>query len=303
MSLWTGFDAEARQQFAATGVKTGALIRGQIERTIKESALEVAELEAANDKLTTEMDPHSQTVIDLANQSIRAKQMGDNEEATRLHIEARTYRERHVDPLRNQVNANLRRQHAIEAEIRSKSLDALEVDEPAQFDLDTGRLRGGKESIQEGASAFSRLVGTGSVDGKQVKIARAKSTRASYVPGQDTVKLATRSNARTVVHELGHWLEDNDPRIKAEAFRFFAQRTQGEASKSLRSTTGLSYRSDEYTKTDQFLDAYMGKTYGQRATELISMGLEWMFAKPVEFATKDPEMFDWLYNLVSQPGA
>jgi hypothetical protein len=47
----------------------------------------------------------------------------------------------------------------------------------------------------------------------------------------------------------------------------------------------------------------MGKTYGQDATELISMGLEWMFAKPVEFATKDPEMFDWLYNLVSQPGA
>ena len=57
------------------------------------------------------------------------------------------------------------------------------------------------------------------------------------------------------------------------------------------------YGDDELTKADNFIDVYMGKYY-KDASEILSMGLQYFYSNPVELMTKDPEYFDFIYNLV-----
>ena len=42
----------------------------------------------------------------------------------------------------------------------------------------------------------------------------------------------------------------------------------------------------------------MGKVYPGGETELLSMGLQCMVQRPVELATKDPEMFDLILGIL-----
>ena len=56
------------------------------------------------------------------------------------------------------------------------------------------------------------------------------------------------------------------------------------------------------TKPDKFIDPYMGKQYKKAdgsyyATEVVSMGLEYMHSAPATLAMKDPEYFDFIFNL------
>lgn len=65
--------------------------------------------------------------------------------------------------------------------------------------------------------------------------------------------------------------------------------------------TGNAAYKDEMTKVDKFSNPYMGKFYGDPstgATEILSMGMEMMYANPVALAQKDPEMFDFIYSVV-----
>jgi len=107
------------------------------------------------------------------------------------------------------------------------------------------------------------------------------------------------------VHELGHWLEERDPDVHKKAVAFLERRTKGEKEVSLRNVTrNPSYRAWETTRKDEFINPYMGKQYRRTAgespyaTEIISMGIEYMYAEPIELATKDSEYFDFIYGLM-----
>ena len=103
---------------------------------------------------------------------------------------------------------------------------------------------------------------------------------------------------RTVVHELGHWLEHTNPEMHDKILEFYDRRTEGEKLQWL----GKGYRRDEKTRRDRFIDPYMGKEYMRQgvrdATEILSMGIEYMYADPVTLAVKDPDYFDFIFNLV-----
>ncbi len=34
------------------------------------------------------------------------------------------------------------------------------------------------------------------------------------------------------------------------------------------------------------------------ASEIVSMGVEYMYSRPIEFAAKDPDYFDFMFNLL-----
>ncbi len=119
----------------------------------------------------------------------------------------------------------------------------------------------------------------------------------SFQAGKE-IHISVTGGATDVVHELGHRLEDVNPLARRSTTAFLNYRTQGEKVKSLRSVErGRGYRRDEKTKVDDFMSSYMGKVYGFGGTEILSMGLEYMYKKPVEFAKGDPGMFDMIYNL------
>jgi hypothetical protein len=65
------------------------------------------------------------------------------------------------------------------------------------------------------------------------------------------------------------------------------------------------FRDDEEGRKDKFdnvydeLSAYyVGKDYGQGATEIVSMGLELLYNNPILFAKKDPEYLKYILGIL-----
>lgn len=108
-------------------------------------------------------------------------------------------------------------------------------------------------------------------------------------------------SARTMVHEFGHHLEKNNPEIHEAALDFLWTRAgyHEEAVNLQNLQPERGFESNEYAFKDHFADSYSGKTYsGASATEIISMGLEGLFANATEFALKDPDYFHFMYNVL-----
>lgn len=118
--------------------------------------------------------------------------------------------------------------------------------------------------------------------------------RAFFNPASVSVNVPGYASTKTVVHELGHWLEDTNPDIHRQALAFYDRRTQGYNLEWM----GPGYERNELTRRDKFIEEYMGKDYGRQATEIVSMGLEWMYTKPAMLASRDADMFDFIFNLV-----
>lgn len=105
---------------------------------------------------------------------------------------------------------------------------------------------------------------------------------------------------RVIVHELGHTLEFDDPRVLQSALDFLDRRTKGDRLRKLNAIQpNRRYKADEYAKEDKFIEPYMGKVYsGRGATELVSMGVEYLYAEPWTLAERDPDFFDWITSLL-----
>lgn len=100
-----------------------------------------------------------------------------------------------------------------------------------------------------------------------------------------------------VFHEFGHHLEHIDLKIKNKCAQFLFSRTKNERSIPL-SKINSAYSLDEKCKKDHFLDAYVGKIYSNRVTEVLSMGLQFLVQNPTGFAKKDPEHFDFVVKIL-----
>ena len=154
--------------------------------------------------------------------------------------------------------------------------------------------------VEAGVAAFNKLVSNPALKGKTLRVREIKE-RANYFANQININAA--NEVRVVVHEMGHWLEDSDPEVLRRVVEFFERRTKGEKSQRLKDLFPKSnYEEQETTLVDHFLHPYMGKAYriggGQiYATELVSMGLEWMYADPSGLAAADPELFDLIYEI------
>lgn len=176
--------------------------------------------------------------------------------------------------------------------------------------------------FRRGVDLFFRMVSERSLPQSSLKPAfdSQKRRRAFYSFEREEVNLQHSDEQRTIIHEMGHWLEHKNPRIMVAANAFLDSRTKGEVALSLRRLTGnRGYRGNEVSKKDRFIDPYMGKIYpslsaqklqqygypaGQvlRPTEITSMGLESMFSNPLEFAKQDPEYFDFVWDVIMSGG-
>lgn len=200
-----------------------------------------------------------------------------------------------------------KRQFALEEQRGKAAWKILKADEPARpvIKLNT-RDKATAKAWEPGVRAFNELLGPGLVDGMPTQInrlAKGRDQRAYYTQAERAVYMGNPHQPRTVVHELGHWFEYNTPDTQRLAQEFLERRTAGEPPQRLMDLyPGHGYRADEVTKPDNFAHAYVGKVYRSGSTEIVSMGLEEMFADPVAFARRDPDYFDFIYGLVRRGG-
>lgn len=135
-------------------------------------------------------------------------------------------------------------------------------------------------------------------------ITTKKVTRGYYRHGE-TAELALSVNVglsnplRTAIHELGHRQEFINADILRLEKEFYERRTAGERLVKLKDATGnRGYANSEVTRVDNFIEPYMGKEYtGNKAYEVLTMGVETLFAEPMKLA-KDKDMFDWVIDLL-----
>lgn len=99
---------------------------------------------------------------------------------------------------------------------------------------------------------------------------------------------------RTALHELGHRFERAVPGILEAEKIFYERRTAGEALRWL----GGNYSYDEKSRFDKFLDPYIGKDYGGRAYELVSMGFEYAYTNPTKL-WEDEDFATWIYGILA----
>jgi hypothetical protein len=124
------------------------------------------------------------------------------------------------------------------------------------------------------------------------------------------IHLSEKSNAGTMVHEFGHWLDDHLPGVLEATQAFLKYRVGNEPTESMADVStrvyghSSGYGADEMGRKDHFDRAfpeveayYTGKDYGNRATEVLSMGLEKLYNDPVDFAKKDPEFFKFILGI------
>ena len=107
------------------------------------------------------------------------------------------------------------------------------------------------------------------------------------------IAITNLESKKIIIHEMGHYIEKNSPGVHAKVQAFYDMRTKGEIAKHL----GIGYRPDEMFKKGKFIDNYMGKVY-PNATEILSVGLEYMYNNPMKLMTKDPEMFDFVIDII-----
>ena len=99
---------------------------------------------------------------------------------------------------------------------------------------------------------------------------------------------------KTALHELGHRFERAVPGILEAEKIFYERRTAGEDLRWL----GENYRYDEKSRFDKFLNPYIGKDYGGRAYELVSMGFEYAYTNPTKL-WEDEDFATWIYGILS----
>ena len=151
-----------------------------------------------------------------------------------------------------------------------------------------------REDFEVGLIEFSKLVDRSLIPDAPLKIKQLDKFRSYFDPDANMVHIFPVGAEPKTIHEVAHWLEHNNPAIWEKVRAFYEKRTKGEKLKWL----GNGYGKHELGRKDKFIFPYMGKDYEDGATEILSMGLELFYAMPHELALRDPEYFDFIYNLV-----
>jgi hypothetical protein len=158
------------------------------------------------------------------------------------------------------------------------------------------------KNVKTGTGQIEKMVNLKDIDGMKVPIKMLPPERdRAYATGDGRLFLTKDIDPAVVIHEFGHKLESSVPEIHKEALSFLERRTAGEEAKSLIELTGVKeFGADEIAKKDNFMDPYIGKLYNHEATEVVSMGMQYMYERPVEFAIKDPDHFNFILKVMGR---
>jgi len=131
--------------------------------------------------------------------------------------------------------------------------------------------------------------------------------RAHYASDKKHINVGSNFHLGVAIHEMAHAIEIENPSVLKACLAFLEHRVIDEKAVSLnKQFPGNGFREDEFGRKDNF-DAvfgeesayYVGKSYGESATEVLSMGLEHLFRDPVNFAKKDPEYAGFLVGVLN----
>jgi len=189
-------------------------------------------------------------------------------------------------------------QFALKQERDTAILERLAVDNPSHVKMIAGKDLDDRTRryFGDGLTRFEKLVDAELMpDDAEVSVFTTAGRSRCF---RDQVYMGQGAGPTSAVHELGHYLEHTNPDVLDKAIEFLKERAGDESLQRL----GDNYDKDEVAWFDGFINPYMGKAYIHRgkisATEIVSMGLEFLYKDPIKLARQDPEYFDFIVSLV-----
>ena len=325
--------AEAREKAKDAGLARQAERDARLERMRGRTSVDEnlahnpsSEARLALKRITGELTDAEQQEINKLNAQLREKDRAIKQsmrEIVDIQIEAATSRkqpgdqdaykerQRKIEAFDKDVRKYEEESIAIEKRINdiTSRRSLVEVSRPADIDWAIpsnaprdiyGAQRLPKSKTQETEDAIRRTARlTTVVPSNKVVVQGVDDPRSMQMLTRDAsyIMLGYDSKPSTVAHEIGHAIEGTNPEVKQKARAFLDKRTQGEQPQRLsKLLNDPRYHETEVAKPDKFIDPYIGKVYFTGETEIISMGLEFMFDNPRKFAQEDPEYFMFMYD-------
>lgn len=154
-------------------------------------------------------------------------------------------------------------------------------------------------NTKEAAAFLSRVLGAsafGDSASVSVKILGEHSYHGPFRAYADGTSIHVRADesVRTIVHEVGHILEGRANLTDVSKAFLLRQSPTHHPTRHL----GDHFEAYEVFRPDHLIDEYAGKWYDYKGTEILSMGLEHLYADPVGFARRAPEQFDYTVAVI-----
>lgn len=150
---------------------------------------------------------------------------------------------------------------------------------------------------------ITKIMDGDSFQGLEYKINNA-GAGARANAGGGSVNMAPDDAAWVYVHEIGHIIDHKFPDVLDRTREFLQYRIEGQPIKKLSEwIPGAGYSDYEIAAKDNFDNAYIGKIYKNpdgsiRSSEILSMGIQYMFQDAAGFAARDPEYFNFILGIM-----
>lgn len=127
------------------------------------------------------------------------------------------------------------------------------------------------------------------------KIVLGRSNRGKYTRFTETAFISKYDRGgENSAHEFAHHLE-YEMNLSTISAKWRDDRAKGERPSHL----GSEYDRDEIGVRDSFIGKYVGKKYPHdRATEVLTMGMEYLWNDPVKFMNDDPDHFEYVLDAI-----
>ena len=181
--------------------------------------------------------------------------------------------------------------------IKEAITEALQIPNGGKFNITTVKNSKLTDKVKRANELLSGIVNKDYLPDFS-PYANGKTGRANATG--NIINITSKHGVTTYIHEAMHWIERVNPNVLANSIAFLEYRTKGETPEKLKKLTGINYDNTEIAKPDKFFDPYCGKIY-DRATEIMSMGVQRLFEEPEKFMKEDKEYFDFVIaNLQGQ---
>jgi hypothetical protein len=262
------------------------------------------DLKATLDTLLPDYHPlverHAQLKDEIMAIYEQERQAAQAYETTRDQATLEAYRQaiRDSDTIRGRYEAVQAQLDDVKRQFQQQLFTAIPTGSDLTFDTTWQKgVRSGKTHarFQEGFDFLSRVINGDVYDSTYQINVYLTDTARSYASGQHDVYLNRQADTRTVIHEVGHLLEVQDPHTLQRCQEFIELHRTSPVAIPL----GDDYRPDETAFPGNFYLPYVAKDYGGAYTEVFSIGLDRLYENPVDFYTRAPDHFNLIVGLIS----
>lgn len=263
---------------------TGEETRKELEKKVEQGARLEKELMAEADRI-------SNTITNIWKEN--AKEGLSDEHIDQLNL------------LGEKADRILNKIETVKEKLKKTMYESLKAKNPLKYKLSPSGAKHISSKIHKKAKEAIGWLETivdrnaGFLEGEELNIlVKGNRGRRAWCKGS-TICVRSSDPVSTYVHEMGHALEHKHKGILGAAKDFLDRRAKEDPDGlvALSKITGISYGRNERAWKDKFIDPYMGKYYAE-ATEIVSMGLQMLYANPSRLLKEDPKYFEFILNIV-----